>query len=250
VIKTHRGGGNQPCISVIIPVYNGESYLTETINSVLVQTYPLHEVILVDDGSTDGSARIAKSFGSAIQYYHQPNRGTAAAFNHGIERARGDYFAFLGADDLWTEDKNELQMAGFRDNPHADIVTGHVKQFYSPEMSETDMKRIRCTDKLVPGHVIPAMLIAREAFFRVGFFETQWVVGAEMSWYLRAMEAGLTMITLPDLVLLRRLHKQNKGITQRNLINQRVHILKAALDRQRGKKDDESHIEKDKDVEK
>jgi hypothetical protein len=105
-------------------------------------------------------------------------------------------------------------------------------------MDESERKKIRCTDGLLPGHVIPAMLITREAFFRVGLFEPQWVVGAEMSWYLRAMEAGLSMVMLPDLVLLRRLHKQNKGITQRSFINQRVQILKAALDRQRGKKDD------------
>jgi len=223
-------------ISVLIPVYNGARYLAEAINSVLAQTYHCHEVILVDDGSTDGSARIAKSFGSVIQYYHKPNGGTASAFNHGIKRAHGDYFAFLGADDLWTENKNEIQITGFRDNPDADIVTGHVKQFYSPEMNETEKSKIRCTDALVPGHVIPAMLIRREAFFRVGLFETQWAVGAEMSWYIRAMEKGPKMVILPELVLLRRLHKQNKGITQRNLINQRVQILKAALDRQRRKK--------------
>ena len=80
------------------------------------------------------------------------------------------------------------------------------------------------------------MLIKREAFSRVGLFETQWVVGTDMSWYLRAMEKGLSMVILSDLVLLRRLHKQNKGITKRSFINQRVQILKAALDRQRGKK--------------
>jgi len=248
VRKSNSTDENKACISVIIPVYNGERYLAETIDSVLAQTYQSREVILVDDGSTDGSARIAKNFGTLLQYYYQPNRGTAAAFNHGLERARGDYFAFLGADDLWTENKCELQMTAFHANPHADIVTGHVKQFYSPELDESERKKIRCTHELLPGHVIPAMLIKREAFFRVGLFEPQWVVGAEMSWYLRSMEKGLSMVMLPDLVLLRRLHKQNKGITQRSFINQRVQILKAALDRQRGKKGDtpitESLIEK------
>ena len=238
VKKSNSVDGNKASISVIIPVYNGERYLEETINSVLAQIYQPCEVILVDDGSTDGSARIAKSFGSLLQYYYQPNRGTAAAFNYGIERARGDYLAFLGADDLWTENKNELQMTAFHANPHADIVSGHVKQFYSPEMDESERRKIRCTDELLPGHVIPAMLIKREAFFRVGLFEPQWVVGAEMSWYLRSKEKALSMVMLPDLVLLRRIHKQNKGITHRSFITQRVQILKAALDRQRGKKDD------------
>jgi len=228
--------GGRASISAIIPVYNGERYLAETLRSVLAQTCQPLEVILIDDGSTDGSAGIAKSFGPVIRYYYQPNRGTAAALNHGIERARGEYFAFLGADDLWMENKNELQMACFHANPHADIVTGHVRQFYSPEMDKTEREKIRCTDDLLPGHVIPAMLISRDALCRVGLFEPQWVVGAEMSWYLRAMEKELTMIVLPDLVLLRRIHTRNKGITQRGFIHQRVQILKAALDRQRGKK--------------
>ena len=236
-------GENKGRISVIIPVYNGERYLAETIQSVLAQTYQLMEIILIDDGSTDGSARVAKSFGSLLHYYYQPNLGTAAAFNHGIEYAEGDYFAFLGADDLWTENKNERQIIAFNANPHVDIVTGHVKQFYSPELDESERIKIRCTHELVPGHVIPAMLIKREAFFRVGLFESQWVVGAEMSWYLRAMEKGLSMVILPDLVLLRRLHKHNKGITKRSFINLRVQILKAALDRQREKKNDTTSAE-------
>lgn len=227
-------------ISVIIPVYNGERYLAETLKSVMAQTYQPIEVIIVDDGSTDDSARIAKSFGPLIRYYYQANSGTAAAFNHGIQHAVGDYFAFLGADDLWTENKNEIQVKAFQKNPQIDIIAGYVQQFHSPELNEDERKKIRCTDETLPGHVIPAMLIKREAFFRVGLFEPQWVVGAEMSWYLRAKEKGLSMVMLPDLVLLRRLHKQNKGITQRKFINQRLHILKASLDRQRSEKKSDS----------
>ncbi len=234
--KTDSPEEEKARISVIIPVYNGEQYLAETLTSVMAQTYHPIEVIIVDDGSTDDSARIAKSFGPLIKYYYKKNSGTAAAFNYGIEHAAGDYFAFLGADDLWTENKNEIQIKAFRDNPQADMVAGYVKQFYSPEMDEDERKKIRCTDEILPGHVIPAMLIKRDAFFRVGLFEPQWVVGAEMSWYLRAKEKGLSLVMLPDLVLLRRLHKQNKGITQRKFINQRLQILKASLDRQRGEK--------------
>lgn len=229
---------NKALVSVIIPVYNGERYLAETINSVLAQTYQSLDVIVVDDGSTDGSAGVAKSFGSLLRYYHQPNQGTAAAFNHGIGFARGAYFTFLGADDLWTENKLQIQMAAFADHPQVDIVSGQVREFFSPELDESMKKKIRCSQKLLPGHVLPAMLIKRNAFFRVGLFEPQWVVGAEMSWYLRAMEAGLQVIILPDLVLWRRIHAHNKGITKRSLINQRVQILKASLDRRRGKTTD------------
>jgi len=222
-------------LSVIIPVYNGERYLAETIDSVLAQNHRSIEVIIVDDGSTDGTARIANNYGSSIRYCYQQNLGTAAAMNRGTDLAFGEYLSFLGADDLWTEDRIRVQFKAFDAHPDVDIVSGYVKQFFSPEMTESVKKRIRFSDDLIPGHVIPAMLIKRQAFFRVGLFETRWKIGAEMSWYLRAKEAGLKIMILPDLVLLRRIHESNKGITKRSFINQRAQILKAALNRRRAR---------------
>ena len=220
-------------LSVIVPVYNGERYLAETIDSVLAQNHRSIEVIIVDDGSTDGTARIANNYGSSIRYCYQPNFGTAAAMNRGTDLACGQYLAFLGADDLWPEDRIRVQLKAFDAHPDLDIVSGYVKQFFSPEITESVKKRIRFSTNLIPGHVIPAMLIKRQAFFRVGLFEPQWTVGADMSWYLRAQETGLKIMILPDLVLLRRIHESNKGITKHSFINQRAQILKAALDRRR-----------------
>jgi glycosyltransferase involved in cell wall biosynthesis len=220
-------------LSVIIPVYNGELYLAEAIDSVLAQNYRAIEVIVVDDGSTDGTASIANSYGSFVRYCYQSNLGTAAAMNRGADLACGEYLAFLGADDIWPEDRIRVQLEAFNAHPDVEIVSGYVKQFFSPEMTESTKKRIRFSADLIPGHVIPAMLINRQTFFRVGLFETQWTVGAEMSWYLRSQETGLKIMILPDLVLLRRIHESNKGIVKRSFINQRAQILKAALDRRR-----------------
>lgn len=222
-------------LSVIIPVYNGERYLAETIDSVLAQNHRLIKVIIVDDGSTDGTAHIANNYGSSIRYCYQQNLGTAAAMNRGTDLACGEYLAFLGADDLWPEGRIRVQLEAFEAHTDVDIVSGYVKQFFSPEMTESVKKRIRFSADLIPGYVIPAMLIKRQAFFRVGLFETRWKVGAEMSWYLRAQERGLKIMILPDLVLLRRIHESNKGITKRSFINQRAQILKAALDRRRAR---------------
>jgi glycosyltransferase involved in cell wall biosynthesis len=220
-------------VSIIIPVYNGEKYLAEAIESVFAQTYRPLEAIVVDDGSTDGSAEIAKRFSPPVKYCFQANAGTGAARNRGIDLAQGLFFAFLDADDVWIKDKLARQLAAFEAHPEAEAVFGHVQQFYSPELRESIKNKIHCPSELIPGHLPTAMLIKRDAFFRVGLFETNWRVGQDVSWMLRAMEQRLNMVMLPDLVFMRRLHGSNKGITHRQFIKQRARILKASLDRRR-----------------
>ena len=97
-------------VSVVIPCYNAESYLRETIQSVLKQTHPVLEVIVVDDGSTDGSREIAESFNSPVRVIAQPNQGESVARNHGLEEARGTWTALLDADDVWDATKIKRQL--------------------------------------------------------------------------------------------------------------------------------------------
>lgn len=220
-------------VSVIIPVYNCRQYLSEAIESALAQTIRPAEIIVVDDGSTDGSADVAKQFTPDVHYCFQPNSGTGAARNKGIDLARGDFFSFLDADDLWSSNKLAVQSAAFSTNPCIDAVFGHVQQFHSPELAESEKNNIHCPGGLMPGCLPYAMLIKRAAFFRVGLFETNWRVGQDVSWIMRAKELGLQMLMLPDLVYSRRLHKKNKGITHRQFMIDRVRILKASLDRRR-----------------
>jgi glycosyltransferase involved in cell wall biosynthesis len=224
---------DSPLVSVIIPVYNGGNYLAEAVESVLAQTYTGTEIIVIDDGSTDGSAEVVRKFSPVVKYHYQSNAGTGAARNHGVKVARGSFFAFLDADDLWLQDKLSLQMSVFQDKPEIEIVFGYVKQFHSPELDETEKSRTHCPEGMVPGLLPGMMLIKRESFFRVGLFETEWEVGQDVSWIMRAKEQGLHTLMLPDLMYLRRLHKTNKGITQRHFIKDRVRILKASLDRRR-----------------
>lgn len=225
----------KPPVSVIIPVFNGEKYLGEAVDSVLSQTDARLEVIIVDDGSTDGTSLVAKAFGPSIRYLYQENAGTAVARNKGIEVANGDFFAFLDADDLWMENKIELQMKALIVNPQVEAVFGHVKQFFSPELDEEAKKRLFCPEEPIPGGLPSTMLIRREAFHRVGLFESQWQVGGDVGWILRARDKGLQTIMLPDLIYMRRLHKNNKGITHRPFIQDRVKILKAHLDAKRNR---------------
>jgi glycosyltransferase involved in cell wall biosynthesis len=118
-------------ISVIIPIYNGEKYITETIQSIISQTYPIFEIIVINDGSTDGSLQIieniSKEFSNVI-ILNQKNSGPAAARNNGIRNSSGEYIAFCDADDIWVPDKIEKQMKIFQ-NTDVRLVYSGMKSF-------------------------------------------------------------------------------------------------------------------------
>jgi glycosyltransferase involved in cell wall biosynthesis len=109
-------------VSVIIPTYNYGRYLGEAIESALKQTYPPLEVIVVDDGSTDGTPQVLAAFGGRVRAVHQGNAGVGAARNKGIAVARGEYIALLDSDDVWLPDKLELQMSRFAEDPSLGLV--------------------------------------------------------------------------------------------------------------------------------
>src|SRR5262245_14462630 len=157
-------------ISVVIPVYNGAPYLGKAIKSVLRQSIPVLEVIVVDDGSTDDSADVAGSFGEPVRVVQQANSGPAAARNSGIQHAGGDFLAFLDADDLWTEQKLEWQLRALRQPPYPDVVYGMAEEFHSEELDDTARRSIRALKSIQVAHVAGAMLISSENFHRVGLF--------------------------------------------------------------------------------
>ncbi|RZA02791.1 MAG: glycosyltransferase family 2 protein [Sphingobacteriaceae bacterium] len=120
----------EPLVSIIIPVYNSEKYLTETINSAINQTWANKEIIIVDDGSTDNSLAIAKQFeNDRVKILNQQNKGASAARNRGIAEAQGAYIQFLDADDLLSTDKIAAQLAVINgaDNLVALCSTIHFK---------------------------------------------------------------------------------------------------------------------------
>lgn len=108
------GSDGSPTISAVVPCHNAAPYLAAAIGSILGQTCPPHEVIVVDDGSTDDSARIAASYGPPVHVIRQANQGESVARNRGIEAAVGDWIAFLDADDLWVPTKLERQIEAIR----------------------------------------------------------------------------------------------------------------------------------------
>src|SRR5437763_7325366 len=109
-------------VSVMIGVYNARPYLAEAIESVFAQSYRPLELIVVDDGSDDGSDEVALSYGQALKYIRQERQGNGAARNSAVAQAAGAFFAFLDADDRFVPDKLERQMAALAADPDLDIV--------------------------------------------------------------------------------------------------------------------------------
>ena len=119
-------------VSVVIPCSNAEPFIRDTIESILCQTRPVDEVIVVDDGSGDDSAGVAESFGPPVRVIRQSRGGVSAARNRGIQEAKGDLIAFLDADDLWSPQKIERQLAYLDAHPDVDVVTSNAADFRGP----------------------------------------------------------------------------------------------------------------------
>jgi glycosyltransferase involved in cell wall biosynthesis len=227
-------------ISVVIGVYNAEPYLAEAIDSVLSQDYQPLELIVVDDGSTDRSAEVARGY-DRVSYIHQENGGNGSARNTGVEAATGEFLAFLDADDRFTDGKLSLQMRALDEDSSLDMVFGHVQEFVSPELDEETRATIRgATEKPMPWTAPNLMLIRRGSFDKVGAFSTSVRVGVTVDWFARAAEAGLRYRVLPETVLERRIHTQNNGLRERDSRSQYLQVLKAALDRRRAAAEQES----------
>jgi len=114
--------GPKPTVSVIIPTYNCESYITETIHSVLDQSFKDVEIIVVDDGSTDRTREIVVSRGSRVRLVTQVNSGVCAARNYGIREAQGQYICLMDHDDYWSPDKLALQLEQMHRHPEVGLV--------------------------------------------------------------------------------------------------------------------------------
>jgi glycosyltransferase involved in cell wall biosynthesis len=221
-------------VSVIIPVYQGERHLAEAIDSVLAQTYPAAEILVVNDGSTDATEQVAARYGDAIRYVARENGGIGAARNTGLHLTQMEWVSFLDADDLWSVDKLALQMAAFEAAAPPDLAFGYMKQFHDPALPPEIKAQIYCPEEPLEGISASNLLVRRETFFRVGLFETGYRVGEFLDWYLRSQEIGLKSLVLPQIVSYRRLHEGNHGKRERQSRGDMLHILKASLDRRRG----------------
>jgi len=203
-----------PRVSVIIPTYNYARFIEQAIESVLVQSYRDFEIIVVDDGSTDNTEEVVAKFDNRVHYIRQANRGPNAARNTGIRAARGEFIAFLDADDLWLPEKLALQIELAAARPEAGLIYGGILLFdsatqavigYAPlsRLHEGWVMRHLYMDQFVTS---PTPLIRREVFEQVGIFDERCMRSDDWDMWLR-IAASYQFALVPKPLALYRVHK-------------------------------------------
>lgn len=217
-------------VSVVIAAYNAEAYIAEAIESVLDQTIRPDEVIVVDDGSRDGTRAVLDRFNDRIVALTQSNSGQAVAVNKGLAIARGELIGFCDADDLWTKHKLETQLALLQRDGDVDAVFGKVQQFVSPDVPEEQRARLAPAVEIMPGELKQCMLIRRAALMRIGPFDETLPATFFIAWLGRAKQGGLRSAHVDDVVVRRRLHLGNGGRTNTDAQNlQTLMALRQAI---------------------
>ncbi len=200
-------------VTIIIPVYNGQNYLKEAIESALAQTYKNKEIIVVNDGSNDKTAEIAKSFGKKIKYYEKENGGVATALNLGIEKMTGDYFSWLSHDDLYYPNKLERQISFLENYKDKDIILYSDYSIIDSEgnkkcdcIKEHDLLQKKPYYGLLRGNINGiTLLIPKEAFKKCGMFNVNLKCTQDYDLWFKMYEK-YKFIHQPEVLAMTRIH--------------------------------------------
>lgn len=211
-----------PRVSIVIPVYNGANYMREAIDSALAQTYADVEVVVVNDGSTDGGEtdRIARSYGDRIRYVAKPNGGVATALNAGIEAMTGEYFSWLSHDDVYLPEKVAAQVEHLQrlGTPRA-VVYGPFEEIdeRSAVLPRPGIGQRVHDDPLMAVFATVlhgcTLLVPREAFERAGLFNPALRSTQDNEMWLRIAMAGFPFHRLPRVLVQSRQHAEQGSRT-------------------------------------
>jgi glycosyltransferase involved in cell wall biosynthesis len=227
--------GKPPLVSCIVAAHNSAPWIEAAIRSILDQTYRPIEVIVVDDGSEDDTAARARALGDPVRVVTQPAAGPSATRNRGLHESRGEFVAWLDADDLWHPEKLERQMAHFRDWPDLDCSVTHAQNFWEEGLDEEaarygDHPRMQP----IPGYAMITVLARRSLFDEVGELDTSRWFGDAVDWFIRARERGATIELLPDVLTFHRLRRDGLSLGRsHDSEDEFLDIVKASLDRRR-----------------
>jgi len=221
-----------PRVSVVLPVKNGARYLAAALESVQEQSLKPEEILVVDGHSVDGSPEIARSFPN-VRVLVQQNTGLAEAWNTGIKAARGDLIAFIESDDRWAPDKLQLQVECFTRRPAAQYVIGRVHFFLEDGHA---VPRGFKQELLQGSHVgrIPGTLLVRRSLFRdVGVFDPALTIAADVDWFARCKDAGVSEAVLEEVLLYKRVHDRNLSSDAGKNTRELLKLLRTSIGRRR-----------------
>jgi glycosyltransferase involved in cell wall biosynthesis len=230
-----------PLVSVVIPTFNGAHFLEETIGSVLRQDYPSFEILVVDDGSTDKTQEVLASFGERVTVILGSHQGVAAARNLALDRARGEYVAFLDYDDIWVAGKLKRQVEMLISGPF-DFVYTDAEEFNSagvihasffsnfPLLREPGRVVESLTDRSIP--LTSTVVVRRELLERFRLrFNPQAVVAEDVGFFLEIAARGGRFGVIPEQLTRRRLHDSNISAHHLNRFIYRVIVFTDILAR-------------------
>ena len=222
----------EPLVSVIVPVFGGERFLGDGLDTVLAQTYPRIETIVVDDGSPDRSAEIAAAR-EGVRVLREPHRGVAAARNAGLSAARGELIAFLDQDDEWQAHKLARQAAVLAERPELALVLSHMEMTLVSGTPRPDWFEPAWLTSPTRGFVPSTWLVRREAFEQVGTFDTSYAIACDSDWLTRAKDQGLASEMLADVLVRWRVHGANGSYDQATMRRETLRMLRGTAERQR-----------------
>lgn len=220
-----------PAVSVIIPVFNCERYITEAVRSVQRQTGIATEIIVVDDGSTDRSASVAEACGATV--VHQAHAGIGLARNCGIQHARHDEIAFLDADDIWDPEKLQRQLVLWRRQQATGAVFSRVQQFISPELESHVKAGLVCPRGDYDGICAGTLLTSKRVMEAIGNFPEDRKLGEFVDWYARLKDSNMPVAIVGRTLMYRRIYDGNTGIQQADSRKDYLLRLKAIIDRRK-----------------
>jgi len=217
-------------------MFNSRRFIQDAIRSVRLQSYSPIEIIVIDDGSTDGSVNLIRSI-EGIRYSYQNHSGVASARNMGISKASGSFIAFLDADDLWDKEKIDMQIRLFNKDHELDCLFCRLENFFDPNSqlpSWLDPAHFSA-EKFKSMKSLSTMIVRTEVYERVGLFDTKYRSGEDIEWFTRLKDTGIRTFFMPEVLVSRRLHDSNlsyqKNFKQKDLLK----VLKASIDRNRPK---------------
>ncbi len=220
-------------VSVIIPVFNAASFLPQAVASIERQGNHAIEIIVVDDGSTDSSREVARSLPSVSQYFYQENKGPSAARNVGLQHARGEFVAFLDADDLWPAGKLDRQLGRLRAEPKLDVILGRIQYISLPGAENLEMKFENTEDRTLTHVHLGSGVYRAQVFERVGLFEESLRYSEDVDWFMRAREEDISMVILGDITLFYQLHPGNMTRGMNSERSNLATVMRLSLERRR-----------------